>query len=198
MPLPDTIAVKMSSDAGEVSQLTRVAVQQMPMRELLGRMLGLTGKDEAAVCRVLARGSLVTGAIRMRWESLEVTPQALLPLLAQFPDSDPTRVFSPETCSGVILSADLYKIEIPRDVATPCRLLKKRSYWDALMEVATAPPQLHYMEYSYRLRSDRYRRTLLVDETKWLKLEIEYLTHQGLARQILETDFRILELFTSR
>lgn len=198
MPLPDTVAVKMSSDAGEVSQLTRVAVQQMPMRELLERMLGLTGKDEAAVSRVLARGSLVSGAIRMRWERLEATPQELLPLLAQFPDSDPTRVFRPEASSGVILSADHYKIEIPRDVATPRRLLKRRSYWDSLMEVATAPPQLQYMEYSYRLRSDRYRRTLLVDETKWLKLEIEYLTHQGLARQILETDFRILELFTSR
>ena len=198
MPLPDTVAVKMSSDAGEVSQLTRVAVQQIPMRELLERMLGLTGKDEAAVGRVLARGSLVSGAIRMRWESLEATPQELRPLLAQFPDSDPTRVFRPETLSGVILSADLYKIEIPREVATPRRLLKKRSYWDALMEVASASPQLQYMEYSYRLRSDRYRRTLLVDETKWLKLEIEYLTQQGLARQILETDFRILELFTSR
>lgn len=200
MSSPATINVKISSDAGEVSQLTRVGMQQMPLRELVERMLGYTAKNEAEVQRILGRGSLVSGAIRMRWEGIQISRDELQILFTQFPDPDPTRQFAAENCTGSILSTDICKIEIPRDVAAPRRFLKKRSYWDLLMDIAAAKErqQPQYVEYSYRLRSDRYRRMLLVDETKQLKLNIDLLTHQGLARRILETDFRMIELFTSR
>src|SRR5450756_1325760 len=67
MALPPTVRVKLSSEAAESISITPVVVQEMPVRELVEYMLGVTGKDEARIRELLLRGSLVSGASRFRW-----------------------------------------------------------------------------------------------------------------------------------
>ena len=196
MPLPDRIPVKSSSDAGE-SSLTRVFVEPIELTELVERMLGFTGKDAALLQEVLARGSFVSGATRLRWEGLSISIAEAEQLLARFPGSDPHKVFDASKCTGAQLLEGRVPIEIPKEAAAARRLLRRRSFWDVLMELAAAKP-LAYVDYSYKLRADRYCRELAVSETALLKEQASLLTHAGLAQYILENDFRTMELFTHR
>ena len=89
MALPATVRVKLSSEAAESISITPVVVQEMPVRELVEYMLGVTGKDEARIRELLLRGSLVSGASRFRWAGWEADLQNLRELLATFPGSRP-------------------------------------------------------------------------------------------------------------
>jgi len=64
MALPPIVRVKLSSEAAESISITPVVVREMPVRELVEYMLGVTGKDEARIRELLLRGSLVSGASR--------------------------------------------------------------------------------------------------------------------------------------
>ena len=196
MQLPDRIPVKTSSDAGE-SSLTRVFVEPIELSELVERMLGFTGKDAALLQEVMARGSFVSGATRLRWEGLSISTVEAEQLLAKFPNPEPHRVFDASKCTGSQLLEGRVPIEIPKEAAAERRLLRRKSFWDGLMQLAEAMP-LAYVDYSYKLRADRYRRELAVSETALLKEQASLLTHAGLAQYILENDFRSVELFTHR
>ncbi len=54
MALPPTIRVKLSSEAADSISLTPVVVQELPVRDLIEHMLGVTGKDEGADSRAAA------------------------------------------------------------------------------------------------------------------------------------------------
>src|SRR6476659_10988077 len=103
MSLPERIRVKLSSEAAEAISLTPVVVREIPIRELVEYMLGVTGKDESRVRELLLRGTLVSGASRFRWNGWEADPQALIDLLATFPDPEPERPFAPERSVRAIL-----------------------------------------------------------------------------------------------
>ena len=103
MPLPDTIRVKLSSEAAEYVSITPVVVQEMPVRDLVEHMLGITGKDEARVRDLLLRGTLVSGASRFRWTGLEAQPESIRTMLASFPDADPSRPLDAAQCMRVVL-----------------------------------------------------------------------------------------------
>src|SRR5690348_15504309 len=103
MALPDRVRVKLSSEAAESISITPVVAREMPLRELVEYMLGVTGKDEARIQELLLRGSLVSGASRFRWAGWEAEPQALRDLLGSFPDPEPARPFTPEQCVRAIL-----------------------------------------------------------------------------------------------
>src|SRR5579872_6317441 len=103
MSLPDAIRVKLSSEAAEGISLTPVVVREMPLRELVEHMLGVTGKDEARVRELLLRGALVSGASRFRWTGWEADHAGLRELLATFPDPEPSRPFAPERSVRAIL-----------------------------------------------------------------------------------------------
>src|SRR5712692_3330563 len=160
MSLPDTIRVKLSSEAAEYISLTPVVVREMPLRELVEHMIGITGKDEARVRDLLLRGTLVSGASRFRWTGMETDPESVHALLGSFPDPEPARPFAAGRCVRVVLRTPRQPIGIPRDIGTSQgilrRLLRRPSFWDLLMDVAaTGNPQ--YSEYSYRDRADIYR-----------------------------------------
>ena len=63
--------VKLSSEAAGAISFTPVVVQELPMRELVEHILGVTGKDEPRIGEMLLRGTLVSGASRFRWEGWE-------------------------------------------------------------------------------------------------------------------------------
>jgi hypothetical protein len=163
MPLPDTIRVKLSSEAAEYVSITPVVVQEMPVRDLVEHMLGITGKDEARVRDLLLRGTLVSGASRFRWTGWEAQPESIRSLLASFPDADPSRPFDAAQCKRVVLRGPRQPIGIPRDIGASrgfwARILRRKTFWDLLMEIAPAgKPQ--YSAYSYRDRADVYQMAL--------------------------------------
>ena len=59
MALPQTVRVKLSSEAAEAITISPVVVQDLPIRELLEHMLAVTGKDEARIREFLQT--------RVRW-----------------------------------------------------------------------------------------------------------------------------------
>ena len=67
MPLPSNVRVKLSSEVAESISITPVVVREIPIRELIEHMIGITGKDEGRVHELLLRGTLVSGASRFRW-----------------------------------------------------------------------------------------------------------------------------------
>src|SRR5580704_4481188 len=98
MALPQTIRVKLSSEAAEAISLTPVVVQEMPVRDLIEHMLGITGKDEARIRELLKRGTLVSGASRFRWVGWDADGGDVRDVLLTFPDADPSRRFDASRC----------------------------------------------------------------------------------------------------
>ena len=135
MALPPTVRVKLSSEAAESISLTPVVVQEMPVRELVEHMLGVTGKDEARIRELLLRGTLVSGASRFRWTGWDVDLQNLRELLATFPDPDPSRRFAAAHCMRAILRGGRQPIEISREAGARKGLFQRKSFWDVLMKV---------------------------------------------------------------
>src|SRR5437016_221087 len=112
MALPQTVRVKLSSEAADSITLTPVVVQELPLRELVEHMLGMTGKDELRIREILLRGTMVSGASRFRWAGWEADGAGLRELLATFPDADPARIFAAERCVRVVLRGGRQAIEV--------------------------------------------------------------------------------------
>lgn len=174
--------------------MTPVLVREMPLRELVEVLLSVCGaKDDARIAGLLARGSAVRGASRFRWEPIPAEAGEVRQLLATFPGPDDSRPFDPTRCVHVRLCSATARIDLPREVGNARRLLKRRSYWDVLMEAArAAKPQ--YAGYSYRDRADLYR----VPVPTGLETEARLLKYPALAGQIARTSITFLELLTKR
>src|ERR1700690_1982447 len=134
--LPETIRVKLSSEAADYVSITPVLVQELPLRDLVGHMLGVTGKDPARIRELLLRGTLVSGASRFRWTGWDADIDGIRQLLAGFPDPEPGRPFDAARCVRATLRTTRQPIEIPRAAAARKKLFKKSSFWDVLIEVA--------------------------------------------------------------
>ena len=156
MPLPETIRVKLSSEAAESIAITRVVVEEMSPAELVEVVLGIAGKDVDRIKDLLSRGSLVSGATRYRWPPLETTAKEIETLVRRFPDADPARAFHPADCTHVVLRGPVKTVYLARETAARRGLLRRRTVWDVLMKCA-GEPGLEYVDYSYRDRADRYR-----------------------------------------
>jgi hypothetical protein len=197
MPLPETIRVKLSSEAAESIALTPVVVQEMAVRELIEHVLGVTGKDEARIRDLLIRGTLVSGASRFRWAGWEAEAEGLAKLLATFPDPDPNRVFAPASCVRAILRGGRQTIDITREAGARRGMFQRRSFWDDLMAVAgEAPPE--YVGYSYRDRADRYQRDFTHAETERLRGVCRGLRYSTLRDQVQSVAFTHAELLVKR
>jgi len=197
MALPPTVRVKLSSEAAESISITPVVVQEMPVRELVEYMLGVTGKDEARIRELLLRGSLVSGASRFRWTGWDVDLQNLRELLATFPDPDPSRSFAAAHCTRASLRGGRQPIEITREAGASKGLFQRTSFWDALMKViAGVTPS--YAGYSYRERSDRYLREFTHDELGQLRAASGLVRYTILSDQIRNLGFTHAELYVKR
>src|SRR5580704_16937349 len=115
MGLPQTIRVKLSSEAAESISLTPVVVQELAVRELIEHMLGITGKDEARIRELLKRGTLVSGASRFRWAGWDADAEGVRDVLGTFPDADPSQRFAASRCVRAILRGVRQTVEIPRE-----------------------------------------------------------------------------------
>lgn len=201
MPLPETVRVKLSSEAAEYVSLTPVVVQEMPLRDLVEHMLGVTGKDEARICDLLLRGTLVSGASRFRWAGWEADMASVRSLLAAFPDPDPARPFISTQCTRVILRGPRQPITIPREAAIRrgplARLLRRQSFWDHLMAIAESTAS-SYGGYSYRDRADVYHLPLTVPESQRVRDAAHLVRYTALEAQIRSAQIELVELYVVR
>jgi hypothetical protein len=167
VPLPQQIPVKYTEEEAEYLSVRPVVKQTFQLAELVDIILGVTGKDLARVQQLLHTGTLVFNFYRYWWTGFDADAKELAAVLAQFPDADPARVFRAEECSVVVLAGKTFqpapghvtlpanRIELSREESTRKRLFSARSFWDALMSLASdsAPS---YLGYSYQRRADLY------------------------------------------
>jgi hypothetical protein len=196
MALPPTIRVKLSSEAAGTISLTPVIVQEIPTRELIEHMLGITGKDEARIRELLLRGTLVSGASRFRWAGWSPDPESLREVLATFPDPDPSRTFAAERCVRAILRGGRQQLEIPRGVVARKGLFRRQTFWDLLMEVVGGGSA--YVGYSYRDRADRFVREFTLPESDRLRAGSGMISYSTLKEQIKSVGFTQAELYVTR
>jgi hypothetical protein len=197
MSLPATIRVKLSSEAAEGISITRVVVQDMPLRDLVEHMLGITGKNEARVRELLLRGTLVSGASRFRWTGWEADPDGLRELLATYPGDDPARPFASARCVRAVLRGGRQAIRIPREAGARKPLLRKASFWDVLLDLAAAG-EVQYLHYSYKDRADCYRLDVPLAAAEKLRAASEVLKYSSLREQIQSAGFVWAELYVER
>ena len=197
MALPQTVRVKLSSEEAGAISLTPVVVQEMPVRDLVEHLLGVTGKDEPRIRELLRRGTLVSGASRFRWAGWEADSESVMELLAGFPDADPSRPFAAERCVRAILRGGGRVFEIPREVGARKGLLQRTSFWSVLMEVAGAADAM-YAGYSYKDRADRYLRELSAAEAQRLRAASDAVKYSTLREQLRQGAFAQVELYVTR
>ena len=197
MALPRTIRVKLSSEAAEAISLTPVVVQELPVRELIEHMLGISGKDEARIRELLKRGTLVSGASRFRWAGWDADMEGVREVLATFPDADPARSFAAEQCVRAILRGGRQALEISRDVGSRRGMFQRATFWDLLMDVAGAASAA-YGGYSYKHRADRYWRELTTAEAERIRAGSDKVRFSTLREQVRSVAFTQLELYAAR
>jgi hypothetical protein len=197
MPLPDAVRVKLSSEAADAISLTPVVVREMPLRELVEYMLGVTGKDEARVRELLLRGTLVSGASRFRWAGWEAEPGAIAELLATFPDPEPSRAFAAARCTRMVLRGGRQAIEIPRQAAERTSFFRRATFWNLLLEVA-GKSDVRYQTYSYKDRADVYQAALDPAAAQRLRANARMIAYSILRDRIARQLYTSLELFVGR
>ncbi|MGA2038960.1 MAG: hypothetical protein ABSH42_06755 [Bryobacteraceae bacterium] len=197
MALPATVRVKLSTEAAGAISITPVVVRELPIRELVGHMLAIAGKDEARLCEILLRGSLVSGASRLRWAGWEADLESLREVLTAFPDPDPTLDFAPARCTRAVLTGGRQPIEISREAAASRGLFRRSGFWDDLMDMATSSSPV-YAGYSYRDAADRYRCLLTAGSCARLRAAAQSLHHSTLRVRIQTEAFGVVEVYTER
>ena len=167
MPLPAQIPVKYTEEEAEYLSVRPVVKQTFQLAELVDMILGVTGKDPARVQQILRTGTLVFNFYRYWWTGFNADADELAAELGKFPDADPARAFRAEECNVAVLAGRGFQpapghvtlpangIELSRAEAGRKRLLRRKTFWDALMNVPSerAP---EYLDYSYQRRADLY------------------------------------------
>jgi hypothetical protein len=197
MALPQTVWVKLSSEAAGAISITPVVVQELPIRELVEHLMAIAGKDEARIAEILRRGAMTTGASRFRWAGWEVEVDGLRALLATFPDADPSLRFAAERCTRAILRGGRHAIEIPREAAARKGLLQRKTFWEELMNTIASGPAA-YSGYSYRERADEFRREFTPMEVEQIRAARSAVKYSTLREQIASAAFTAAELYVGR
>jgi hypothetical protein len=174
-----------------------VVVEEIAVRDLIEHMLPVTGKDQPRICEILLRGSLVSGASRLRWQGWQAEPDAIHEILATFPDPDPSRVFTVRSCTRAVLRGSRQPIEIPREAVSRRGLFQRQTFWDLLMELV-AGGAATYADYSYRDRADRFIREFTLAEAGRLRSGAAAVSYSTLRDQIRSAAFTGAELYVRR
>jgi hypothetical protein len=197
MGLPATIRVKLSSEEAGAIAMTPVVMREMPLGELVTLMLDLAGKDATRVRELLLRGTLVSGASRYRWVGWPADLADLGELLASLPGPDPGRPFVADRCAQVWMRGASLRAGVPRAALTRRRLLRRRSFWDVLME-AVGGGGLEYAGYSYKDRADRFRLKVTDEVSRRIRENAGLLCYTSLESQIRLGQIESVEFLVER
>ena len=191
-PLPPVVRVKISSEAAGAIALSPVVVQEIQTTELVRLMLGVARKDVDRIVDLLARGSLVSGASRFRWEPLPADAAQMIELLRAYPDDEPLRPLD----WNLLRSVRFRSVELLREDMTPTRWLKRRSFFQALSSLKG--DDVHYVEYSYKESADVYRGHLSPAEQNELRAAAPLLPHPAFRTRVAQADLCSLTVLISR
>jgi hypothetical protein len=185
--LPETIRVKYTEEEAEYVSIRPLVQQEFRGAELVDMILSVTGKDAARIQQILRSGTIVFHSYRYWWQGFEAETAALAGILAKYPDAEPSREFRVGDCAEVILESSgapaAHTIRLRRDAAGKKRLLRSRSFWDCLIDLAgEAAPT--YREYSYALRGDVYWSALTGQQASRLVAEAERYAPRALRVQL--------------
>jgi hypothetical protein len=189
MPAPEVISVRHTEEEAGYVSFRPIVRQNFRLDDLLGMVLGVTGKNPDRVRKILRSGSVSFHFYRYSWDGFEIEERELTLLLARFPDPDPSRAFRPAACTEILLEAAASSLshsprrllELPRAAASRERLLRRRSFWDALLAAAASGP-LSYGGYSYHQRADLYRLDLGAESAAALVAAAKSLAPRDLRR----------------
>jgi hypothetical protein len=160
VPLPASIPVKYSEDDAQFISIRPLVRQSFRPAELIDMIVSVTGKDAQRVQQILRSGTIVFNSYRYWWDTIDTGPAELATLLSSYPDADPSRPFSQENCTEVILESagtpPRHTLRLSRSDAARKRLFRSRSFWDALIDLTRAHAPVYY-EYSYAHRADVYQ-----------------------------------------
>jgi hypothetical protein len=160
MALPEKIPVRYTEEEAGYVSFRPLVRQTFTLNELLDMVLSVTGKDAARLRQILRSGTVVFHFYRYWWQGFEASEEELGPLLARFPDPDPSRPFRAEHCTVALFeggsASPRLLFEIDRAAASRTGFFRRRSFWDALLSAAAAGP-VGYQGYSYARRGDLYR-----------------------------------------
>ena len=121
-----------------IISITPVVVQEMPIRELVEHMLGVTGKDEARMRELLLRGTLVSGASRFRWADGKPMDRRYSRSAGYLSRSRPRRALRAGAFVRPSCAAGRQAIEIPRGGRVAQAAVPARQFWQALMQAKPA------------------------------------------------------------
>jgi hypothetical protein len=197
MPLPDTVRVKLSSEVAESISITPVVVRDIPIRELIEHMMGITGKDPGRLHELLLRGTLVSGASRFRWAGWDSALADIEAQLATFPDPEPQRPFAADLCYRADLRGPGRRIEIPREIGKRKPFFRRTSFWDVLMGVA-ASSGARYVDYSYREKADLYSAAISLPGLERLRENAGLVKFSTVQEQIRRVNLESVDLFVTR
>jgi hypothetical protein len=198
MPLPEVISVRHTEEEAGYVSIRPVVRQNFRLSDLLGMVLGVTGKQPERIRQILRAGSVSFHSHRYWWDGFQVEEQELASLLARFPDSDPCRAFRAELCTAAFLEAGGSPprpdasglrpvLELDRAGASRRRLFRRGSFWDALLAAAASGP-LVYGGYSYHRRADLYRLELGRELQALLAIAAKSLAPRNLRRSLRALD----------
>jgi hypothetical protein len=187
MALPETVALRYTEDEAEYVNLRPVVRQTFRIGELVDMIVSVTGIDGGRVAQILRSGSVAYHGYRYWWTGFEAGDAEIADLLARFPVAEPERAFDADRCTAVILESSgtptRHSIEISREDARRRRVLRLRSFWGAVMELAEAR-RPGYVDYSYARRGDLYALELAAEELARLIAAAERLAPRRLRARL--------------
>jgi hypothetical protein len=193
--LPLTVRVRISSENVEGIGLSPVVAQDMPFEDLMILMLGIAGKDVSRIGEIISRGSLVSGASRLRWSGFDVLESEVASYLSRFPDSDPSQPFVPERCYLAVIHAGPKQLPLEREAGMKRKFLRRRCFWNELLAVVSSPGYLHY---SYRDRGDVFGWKPDAAAQNRLRDAASLLPYSGFASQIRAAGVAMVHLYVRR
>ncbi len=169
MALPKQIAVRYTEEDAGYMSLRPVVKQTFQLHELVDMVVSIAGKDTARVQQIFRSGTVVYHGYRYWWDALFADPGELAPLLALFPDDEPSRKFAPRQATNVLLEmgggTQRTVMEISRQDATAKKLFAKNSPWDVLTKWADGQAA-RYEKYDHGRRADLFHVSLPFDKAQ--------------------------------
>jgi len=159
VPLPETIPVRFTEEEAEYVSIRPVRRQIFKLRELIDMVLCVTGRDLPRVQQILRTGTIVFHFYRYWWQGFETDAAELSAVLAEFPADDPSRTFSGNACTTIVLESAVKgrpAIDVDKKDADHKSLFASRSFWDCLLALAEGASEIKYGGYSFARRADLY------------------------------------------
>jgi hypothetical protein len=187
MPLPETIAMRLTEDDAGYVTVRPVVRQTFRLAELADMVLSVTGKNASRVQQIFRAGTVVYNGYRYWWDGFASNEDEITGLLALFPDDDPSRLFNPAQVTAVSLEigggTQRSLVGIARREASAKRLFHKRSPLEILLSAAKdSTPR--YEKYSHAERADVYRVHLPFEVAASLLKQIMAASPRGLRRKL--------------